>query len=154
MHLGLRVPNIWFRARLRFAAGWPAARRYTGATLPGAPVVVVGSNRHVAWGFTNSYGDWLDFVELQLDPDDPQRYLTPAGWQTIREFSETIAIAGAASEQLTVRVFAGISSGGAVHAALKLSEEVEHAVIVVIVCDRGDRYLSTGVFLANEGRSS
>ncbi len=43
-------------------------------------------------------------------------------------------------------IFAGISSGGAVAAALRLSEEVENAVIVVIVCDRGDRYLSTGVF--------
>jgi len=43
---------------------------------------------------------------------------------------------------------AGVSSGGAVHAALRLSEEVENAVIVVIICDRGDRYLSTGVFPA------
>jgi cysteine synthase B len=43
-------------------------------------------------------------------------------------------------------IFAGVSSGGAVHAALSLSEEVENAVIVAIICDRGDRYLSTGVF--------
>ena len=43
-------------------------------------------------------------------------------------------------------IFAGISSGGAVAAALRLSAEVEDAVIVVIICDRGDRYLSTGVF--------
>jgi len=43
-------------------------------------------------------------------------------------------------------IFAGISSGGAVAAALKLSLEVENAVIVSIICDRGDRYLSTGVF--------
>lgn len=43
-------------------------------------------------------------------------------------------------------IFGGISSGGAVAAALRLSTEVENAVIVVIVCDRGDRYLSTGVF--------
>lgn len=43
-------------------------------------------------------------------------------------------------------IFAGISSGGAVSAALRLSKEVENAVIVVIICDRGDRYLSTGVF--------
>nr|VFK26238.1 MAG: cysteine synthase [Candidatus Kentron sp. MB] len=43
-------------------------------------------------------------------------------------------------------IFAGISSGGAMAAALHLSREVENAVIVVIVCDRGDRYLSTGVF--------
>lgn len=45
-------------------------------------------------------------------------------------------------------IFAGISSGGAVVAALQLSKQVSAAVIVVIVCDRGDRYLSTGVFPA------
>ena len=43
-------------------------------------------------------------------------------------------------------IFAGISSGGAIHAALKLSATVENAVIVAIICDRGDRYLSTGIF--------
>ncbi len=43
-------------------------------------------------------------------------------------------------------IFAGVSSGGAVAAALRLCQEVENAVIVSIVCDRGDRYLSTGVF--------
>ncbi len=45
-------------------------------------------------------------------------------------------------------IFAGVSSGGALYAALKLSREVENAVIVSIVCDRGDRYLSTGIFPA------
>lgn len=45
-------------------------------------------------------------------------------------------------------IFAGISSGGAMHVALRLAEQVENAVIVSIVCDRGDRYLSTGVFPA------
>jgi cysteine synthase B len=52
------------------------------------------------------------------------------------------------TRQLAARegIFAGISSGGAVSAALRLSKEVENAVIVVIICDRGDRYLSTGVF--------
>jgi len=45
-------------------------------------------------------------------------------------------------------IFAGISSGGAVHVALRISGAVENAVIVAIICDRGDRYLSTGVFPA------
>ena len=45
-------------------------------------------------------------------------------------------------------IFAGISSGGALHVALRVAAEVENAVIVTIVCDRGDRYLSTGVFPA------
>lgn len=43
-------------------------------------------------------------------------------------------------------IFCGISSGGATHAALRLSQDLENAVIVTIICDRGDRYLSTGVF--------
>lgn len=43
-------------------------------------------------------------------------------------------------------IFAGISSGGALAVALRLAQETENATIVTIVCDRGDRYLSTGVF--------
>jgi cysteine synthase B len=43
-------------------------------------------------------------------------------------------------------IFAGISSGGALTVALRVSQQVKNAVIVSIVCDRGDRYLSTGVF--------
>ena len=43
-------------------------------------------------------------------------------------------------------IFCGTSSGGATAATLKLSEELENAIIFVIICDRGDRYLSTGVF--------
>ena len=45
-------------------------------------------------------------------------------------------------------IFCGVSSGGAVAAALRLAQEVEHATIVSIICDRGDRYISTGVFPA------
>jgi cysteine synthase B len=45
-------------------------------------------------------------------------------------------------------IFCGISSGGAVAAALKLSQHLENALIVSIICDRGDRYMSTGVFPA------
>ncbi|MEO8102572.1 MAG: penicillin acylase family protein [Betaproteobacteria bacterium] len=63
MHLGLGVPNIWYRAQLLVGDG-AAARRIAGVTLPGAPGVVVGSNGHVAWGFTNSYGQWFDWVAL------------------------------------------------------------------------------------------
>jgi cysteine synthase B len=43
-------------------------------------------------------------------------------------------------------IFCGVSSGGSVHAALELNKRVSNATIVAIVCDRGDRYLSTGVF--------
>jgi cysteine synthase B len=43
-------------------------------------------------------------------------------------------------------IFAGISSGGALHVAVRIAKDLKNAVIVSIVCDRGDRYLSTGVF--------
>jgi len=58
--------------------------------------------------------------------------------------AERVTLALAAREG----IFAGVSSGGAVAAALELSQQVEQAVIVAIICDRGDRYLSTGVFPA------
>ena len=56
------------------------------------------------------------------------------------------------ADQMTVRlgreegVFCGISSGGAFQSAIRLSEQLENAVIVTIICDRGDRYISTGIF--------
>jgi cysteine synthase B len=63
-----------------------------------------------------------------------------------------VSVSQADAEDMTRRlareegIFAGISSGGALHVALSLAAELEDAVIVTIVCDRGDRYLSTGVF--------
>jgi len=61
MHLRARVPIIWYRARMRVRAsdGQPPLD-LNGVTLPGTPILVAGSNGHIAWGFTNSYGDWVD----------------------------------------------------------------------------------------------
>src|SRR3546814_14090801 len=77
MHLGLRAPNIWFRARLRYPdLRAPAGQvDVSGFTLPGVPAVIVGSNTHVAWGFTNAYGDWLDWYRgaLHRCQQDPLR---------------------------------------------------------------------------------
>ncbi len=74
------------------------------------------------------------------------RIYDPKRVDRIMEVSQ--AEAEATTRELAARegIFAGISSGGAVHAALLLSKEVRDAVIVTIACDRGDRYLSTGVF--------
>lgn len=80
----------------------------------------------------------------------PEEYL-PKIYDKSR-VDELIYVNQANAEKMTRRlaaeegIFAGISSGGALCAALQLSKEVENAVIVSIVCDRGDRYLSTGVF--------
>ena len=69
-----------------------------------------------------------------------------------RQVDRLIYVSQAEAEEMARRmareegIFAGISSGGALAAALRVSAELENAVIVTIVCDRGDRYLSTGVF--------
>lgn len=64
MHLDLGVPAVWYPARLRvLPSGTPlpaAPLDISGVTLPGTPAVAAGSNGHVAWGFTNSYGDFAD----------------------------------------------------------------------------------------------
>jgi penicillin amidase len=101
MHLGISVPNTWYRASLVFqedGAPW----RVTGVTLPGAPFVIVGSNGRVAWGFTNSQGDWADLVVLETDPKDPETYRTPQGPRRLEHASETVRVKGGASETVEV----------------------------------------------------
>lgn len=106
MHLGLRLPNIWYRLVLRFpdpnAPG--GQRRLAGVSLPGAPPsVIVGSNGQVAWAFTNSYADSLDLVEVQRDPARRGQVRLPGGWETPREHVESIAVKGAAPERMVVQ---------------------------------------------------
>src|SRR3546814_12803319 len=86
MHLGLRAPNIWFRARLRYPdLRAPAGQvDVSGYTLPGVPAVIVGSNTHVAWGFTNAYGDWLDWYRVRYTDASKTRYGTPQGDEPVR----------------------------------------------------------------------
>jgi penicillin G amidase len=93
MHLMIRVPNTWYHARLELAA-IDHAVDITGVTLPGTPVVVAGSNRHVAWGFTNSNGDYADVIVAVPDPSDPSRYLTAAGSHPFSHVKETILVRG------------------------------------------------------------
>ncbi len=91
MHLSLRVPNIWYRAELRYGD-----IRLTGLTLPGVPLVIVGSNGRAAWGFTNIEGDFMDIVSLELDSDNRERYRTPKGFVRFNEREETVQVKGEA----------------------------------------------------------
>jgi penicillin amidase len=89
MHLGHNVPNIWYQARLRVEGD--EARDVTGVTLPGTPFITAGSNGSIAWGYTNSYGDWSDAVLLRPGAT-PGTYRTPEGDREFSAYRETIAV--------------------------------------------------------------
>jgi penicillin amidase len=103
MHLAINVPNIWYRASITYPDRHGDTMRLTGITLPGLPSLVVGSNGHVAWGFTNTGGDWSDLVIVEQDPRAADRYLAPQGSVEFTQVEESIAIAGGAPQSLTVR---------------------------------------------------
>ena len=105
MHLGIRVPNTWYRAQWTYSdASMPGGSvTLTGVTLPGVPALVAGSNGHVAWGFTNSYGDWSDLVLLHIDPSDPDQYQTAEGWRHFEHHQEIIRVKRGADATLDVR---------------------------------------------------
>ncbi len=92
MHLGLNTPNIFYRARL--VVDGDDSYEVAGVTLPGAPFVIAGSNTRVAWGFTNSYGDWTDVVVLKPGSSD-NTYMTPDGEVAFVEHDERINVKGA-----------------------------------------------------------
>jgi len=100
MHLGLRTPNIYYRARLVQTVG--ERRDVTGVMLPGTPFVVAGSNRSIAWGYTNSYGDWSDAVRL-IAGSEPGTYRTPDGDLPFEERRETISVRGAEPVDYVIR---------------------------------------------------
>ena len=93
MHLGLGVPNIWFRAQFNIGEG-AAARRIVGATLPGGPSLVVGSNGKIAWGFTNGYGQWFDWIAIEEGSELAD---------SVRTTRESITVKGAQPVELNVR---------------------------------------------------
>jgi penicillin amidase len=103
MHLGLRLPHVWYHARMLVEADDASRRDMVGVTLPGLPVLIVGSNRHVAWGFTNSFGDWTDLVIVAPDPQDPSRYLTPEGSEPFEVREEILNVKDGDPVRLTVK---------------------------------------------------
>lgn len=98
-HLKLSAPALWYFARLE-APGFKVA----GATMPGLPIVVLGQNERIAWGFTNTNPDVQDLYLEQIDPADPTRYRTPDGWATFETRHEVIKVKGAPDVVQTVRV--------------------------------------------------
>lgn len=97
-HLALTTPGPWYLAALE-APGLAVV----GATTPGAPFVILGHNRDIAWGFTNTGADTQDLFVEQIDPADPAKYLTPEGSEPFAARQEVIRVRDAPDETITVR---------------------------------------------------
>lgn len=102
MHLRIGVPNIWYRASFVWQDEEGRKHETTGVTLPGTPAMIVGSNKHIAWGFTNSQGDWSDLVLLESDLDDERSYRTPDGSKRFERHVEFIRVKGGLNVPLSV----------------------------------------------------
>jgi penicillin amidase len=98
-HLELRLPNVFYRCELE----WPddAVR---GVSIPGVPGVLLGATSKLAWGATVSNADQADWVVVDVDAQDPSRYLTPDGSEPFRTETYSIAVAGGEPEQLEVEI--------------------------------------------------
>jgi penicillin amidase len=97
-HLAFGAPGFWYLARLK-----TPEREIAGGTAPGTPLVMIGHNDRIAWGFTNTGSDVEDLFIEKLDPADPGRYLTPDGSAAFVSREETIAVRDAEPLTLTIR---------------------------------------------------
>jgi penicillin amidase len=104
MHLSHSVPNIWYRASLEYPL--PGAesgrRKVTGVSLPGTPLIIAGSNGDVAWGHTNTWGNWEDLVILDSSPESSQTYSTADGPRPFERRQELLQSSNGDSETLEV----------------------------------------------------
>lgn len=106
MHLTLGVPGVWYRTRLQWADPGDTAKTHdvTGVTLPGVPAVVVGSNGSIAWGFTNSYVDSGDLVQVQTDDVTPDMlYVNDGKVLDFEVRTQKIRVKGEPDFELTTR---------------------------------------------------
>jgi penicillin amidase len=97
-HLDIGLPSTWYLAHLK-----TPRLDVTGATIPGLPFVVIGRNRHVAWGLTNLMLDAGDFFVEKTRPGTPGRVLHRSAWVDVTMRRETIRVRGAAPVELNVR---------------------------------------------------
>ena len=97
-HLDLSAPILWYLARVVTPEG-----SVKGATLPGAPVFVLGQNDSIAWGLTTADSNVQDVFIETVDPTDPSKYRSPDGPRPFETREETIHVKGGADVQLTIR---------------------------------------------------
>lgn len=101
-HLGLTAPSIWYLVHLSWEEeGRPV--NVIGASMPSIPLVMLGRNDRVAWGFTTSVLDSQDLYLERENPENSDEYLTPSGWQKFTKRQEAIKVKGKDDVEFTVQ---------------------------------------------------
>jgi penicillin amidase len=98
-HLELSIPPIWYEIHLT-SPGW----NVMGFTLPGAPMVVIGHNDRIAWGFTNNGADVQDLYVETFNPASPDEYRVKNAWAKAQLIDETIHVKGQPDEHLQITI--------------------------------------------------
>ena len=149
MHLGLRIPAIWYRTQINYKDQQQKVK-VTGVSLPGTPAVIVGSNGHIAWGFTNANVDNVDWV--MLDEKTPtttviEEIITPENtvsytfeiskYGPVRKFNgQRYALKWVAHQDYAVNMLIGdMAKMRTIEEALNLSTTVRIPVQNMVVAD-------------------
>ena len=98
-HLELMIPPIWYEVHMT-APGW----NVKGITFPGGPLVIIGHNDRIAWGFTNNGADVLDLYIETFNPANPDEYRVNGKWKKAAVYDEVIKVKGAPDEHMRLVV--------------------------------------------------
>jgi penicillin G amidase len=93
-HLVPGMPSIWYAAHIQAGEDFES----TGVTMPGLPFTIIGHNKRVAWGFTNSFADCQDLVIEEFDSPAGERFRTERGFEPTRRLREIIHVKGSSDE--------------------------------------------------------
>jgi penicillin amidase len=91
-HLDLTAPSVWYLAHMRIEGADGTATNMVGVSQPGVPLILLGRNDNVAWGFTNTRSDVQDIFVEKINPANDGQYLTPDGWKPFETKEEVIRI--------------------------------------------------------------
>jgi len=141
-HLGIQMPSIWYEIHL--VAG---DLDVVGASFPGVPGVIIGHNRHIAWGVTNVGPDVHDLYVEKINPDNPNQYEFEGRWEDMTIIHEEIKVKGRDDPvELTVR----LTRHGPIMTPV-LSEATEQLALRWTALEGGQLFRS--VYLLNHARN-
>lgn len=99
-HLSLNMPSVWFAVHIKAGGSLDVI----GVTLPGIPFILIGANRYISWGLTNTQIGVMDFYVERVNPDNPLQYWYDGAWRGMEQIREVIRVKGGGEKVIYVNV--------------------------------------------------